>query len=43
MKMASTLAFSTRSRIPGVMERVIQIVRQNLLANAEQLMMLLSV
>ena len=43
MKMASTLAFSTRSRIPGVMERVIELVRQNLLANAEQLMKLLSV
>jgi uncharacterized protein (TIGR02172 family) len=43
MKMASTLAFSTRSRIPGVMDRVIELVRQNLLANAEQLMKLLSV
>ena len=42
MKMASTMAFSTRARLPGVMENVLAIVRQNLLANAEQLIMLLS-
>lgn len=42
MKMASTMAFSTRARLPGVMEGVLGIVRQKLLANAEQLIMLLS-
>lgn len=42
MKMAATLAFSTRSRMPGVMERVLGGVRSNLLANAEQLIGLLS-
>lgn len=42
MKMASTLAFSTNARIPGVMENVLAIVRQKLLANAEQLIQLLS-
>ena len=42
MKMASTVAFSTNARLPGVMENVLSIVRQNLLANAEQLIKLLS-
>jgi hypothetical protein len=42
MKMASTLAFSTNARLPGVMENVLNIVRQNLLANADQLIKLLS-
>ena len=42
MKMASTMAFSTNARLPGVMENVLAIVRQNLLANAEQLIKLLS-
>ena len=42
MKMACTMAFSASARLPGVMERVIGGVRQNLLANAEQLMKLLS-
>ena len=42
MKMASTLAFSTNARLPGVMDNVLNIVRQNLLANAEQLIKLLS-
>ena len=42
MKMASTLAFSTNARLPGVMENVLSIVRKNLLENAEQLIMLLS-
>ena len=41
MKMASTMAFSTRARLPGVMENVLAIVRQNLLANAQQLIQLL--
>ena len=42
MKMASTLAFSTNARLPGVMEGVLRMVRQNLLANADQLIKLLS-
>lgn len=42
MKMASTLAFSTKARQPGVIEGVLAIVRKNLLANAEQLIQLLS-
>ena len=42
MKMASTVAFSTTARTPGVMEPLLARVRQNLLANAEQLIMLLS-
>lgn len=42
MKMASTLAFSTNARLPGVMDNVLNIVRQNLLANADQLIKLLS-
>ena len=42
MKMASTVAFSTNARLPGVMENVLAIVRTNLLANAEQLIKLLS-
>lgn len=42
MKMASTMAFSTRARLPGVMDNVLAIVRQNLLANAEQLIKLLA-
>ena len=42
MKMASTMAFSTSARLPGVMEHVLAIVRQNLLANAEQLIKLLA-
>ena len=42
MKMAATLAFSTSARLPGVMERVLEGVRKNLLPNAEQLMKLLS-
>lgn len=42
MKMASTVAFSTNARLPGVMENVLSIVRTKLLANAEQLIKLLS-
>ena len=42
MKMASTMVFSTKARLPGVMENVLNIVRQNLLANADQLIKLLS-
>ena len=42
MKMASTMAFSTRARLTGVMENVLAIVRRNLLANADQLMKLLA-
>jgi uncharacterized protein (TIGR02172 family) len=42
MKMASVMAFSSRARLPGVMENVISIVRTNLLANADQLIKLLS-
>ena len=42
MKMASTVAFSTNARLPGVMELVLGNVRTNLLANAEQLIKLLS-
>ena len=43
MKMASTLAFSTNARQPGVMEGVLAMVRKNLLENAEQLIKLLSI
>lgn len=42
MKMASTMAFSTGARVPGVMETVLANVRNNLLANAEQMIKLLS-
>lgn len=42
MKMASTVAFSTNARLPGVMDTVLEIVRKNLLANADQLIKLLS-
>ena len=42
MKMASTMAFSTSARLPGVMENVLTIVRTNLLSNADQLIKLLS-
>jgi hypothetical protein len=42
MKMASTVAFSTSARLPGVMETVLDRVRKNLLANADQLIKLLS-
>ena len=42
MKMASTVAFSTNARLPGVMETVLEMVRKNLLANADQLIKLLS-
>ena len=42
MKMASTLAFSSSARLPGVMDNVLGIVRQNLLSNADQLIKLLS-
>ena len=42
MKMASTMAFSSAARTPGVMESLLATVRKNLLANAEQLIMLLS-
>lgn len=42
MKMASTLAFSSGARKPGVMEHIIGAVRKNLLANAEQVIMMLS-
>ena len=42
MKMASTMAFSAGARAPGVMEIVLDKVRTNLLANAEQLIKLLS-
>ena len=37
------MAFSTRARLPGVMENVLALVRQNLLANADQLIKLLSI
>ena len=43
MKMAATLAFSATARVPGVMERVLGAVRSNLLANAEQVVKLLSI
>jgi len=43
MKMASTLAFSEGARMPGVMEHVLGGVRKNLLANADQLIKLLSI
>lgn len=42
MKMASTMAYSTNARLPGVMEGVLGIVRKNLLANADQLIHLLA-
>ena len=42
MKMASTIAFSTNARMPGVMETVLGIVRQKLLPHADQLIKLLS-
>lgn len=42
MKMAATLSFSSRARLPGVMENVLKNVRSNVLANAEQLIKLLS-
>ena len=42
MKMAATLAFSTKARLPGVMENVLGAVRGRLLANAEQVIKLLS-
>ena len=42
MKMAATLAFSSNARQPGVMETVLTKVRTNLLANADQLVKLLS-
>ena len=42
MKMAATLAFSEAARLPGVMEHVLGGVRKNLLANADQLIKLLS-
>lgn len=42
MKMAATMAFSTKSRMPGVMERVLGGVHSNLLANAEPMIKLLS-
>ena len=42
MKMASTVAFSTNARLPGVMETVLAMVREKLLSNAEQLIGLLS-
>lgn len=42
MKMASTVAFSENARLPGVMESVIATVRKNLLANADQLIKMLS-
>ena len=43
MKMAATLAFSEGARMPGVMEHVLGGVRKNLLANADQLIKLLSI
>ena len=43
MKMASTLVFSEGARMPGVMENVLGGVRKNLLANADQLIKLLSI
>ena len=42
MKMAATMAFRTKSRMPGVMERVLGGVHSNLLANAEPMIKLLS-
>ena len=42
MKMAATVAFSATARMPGVMEHVLGGVRKNLLANADQLIKLLS-
>jgi hypothetical protein len=36
------MAFSSRARLPGVMENVISIVRTNLLDNADQLIKLLA-
>ena len=42
MKMASTVAFSTNARLPGVMDTVLEKVRTNLLAHADQLIKLLA-
>jgi hypothetical protein len=42
MKMAAAIAFSAGARQPGVMEVVLGNVRKNLLANADQLIKLLS-
>lgn len=42
MKTAATLSFCSRARLPGVMENVLKNVRSNVLANAEQLIKLLS-
>ena len=42
MKMAATLAFSSKARLPGVMERVLGGVRSNLLAHADQMIKLLT-
>ena len=42
MKMASTLSFSAGARQPGVVDYIINMVREKLLANADQLIMLLS-
>ena len=42
MKMASAMAFSAGARQPGVMDLLLARVRQSLLANADQLMQLLS-
>ena len=43
MKMACTLSFSSLARVPGVPEYIISMVRKNLLANADQLIKLLSI
>ena len=42
MKMASAMAFSSGARLPGVMEHVLGAVRTKLLANADQMIKLLS-
>ena len=42
MKMASTIAFSTKARLPGVIESVLAMVRKNLLSNVDQLIKLMS-
>ena len=42
MKMAATMAFSSKARLPGVMERVLGGVRRNLLAHADQMIKLLT-
>lgn len=42
MKMASTVAFSSSARQPGVIEHLLAAVRQNLLANADMMIKLLS-